>query len=122
MTTKHDKKRPVTAEDLYDLQLAANPSISPNGEIVAYSVQRGDKKTEKKYSNLWLTQTDGGEPLQFTHGDQSDTGPVWSHDSERIAFRSDRTGDDQSQIFVVPVLGGEARPVTEMKGDFGRME
>ena len=47
MTTKHDKKRPVTAEDLYDLQLAANPSISPNGETVAYSVQRVDKKTEK---------------------------------------------------------------------------
>jgi len=122
MTTKHDKKRPITAEDLYDLQLAANPSISPNGDTVAYSVQRVDKKPEKKYSNLWLTQTDGGEPLQFTHGDQSDTGPVWSHDSERIAFRSDRTGDDQSQIFVVPVHGGEARPVTEMKGDFGRME
>ncbi|MBE14236.1 MAG: hypothetical protein CL744_11755 [Chloroflexi bacterium] len=82
----------------------------------------GGQKNRKKYSNLWLTQTDGGEPLQFTHGDQSDTGPVWSHDSERIAFRSDRAGDDQSQIFVVPVHGGEARPVTEMKGDFGRME
>ena len=47
MTTKHDKKRPITAEDLYDFQLAANPSISPNGDTVAYSVQRVDKKTGK---------------------------------------------------------------------------
>ena len=47
MTTKHDKKRPVTAEDLYDLQIAANPSISPNGDTVAYSVQRVDKKPKK---------------------------------------------------------------------------
>ena len=122
MTTKHDKKRPITAEDLYDLQFAANPSISPNGYTVAYSVQRVAKKTRKKYSNLGLAQTEGGEPLQFTHCDRSDTGPVWSHDNERIAFRSDRIGHDQSQIFVVPGQGGESRPVTEMKGDFGQME
>lgn len=47
MTTKHDKKRPITAEDLYDLQFAANPSISPNGYTVAYSVQRVAKKIAK---------------------------------------------------------------------------
>ena len=55
MTTQHEKKRPITAEDLYDLQLAAKPSISPNGDTVAYSVQRVDKKTEKKYSNLTIS-------------------------------------------------------------------
>ena len=47
MTTKHDKTRPITAEDLYDLQFTANPSISPNGYTVAYSVQRVAQKTEK---------------------------------------------------------------------------
>ena len=52
MTTQHEKKRPITAEDLYGLQLAAKPSISPNGDTVAYSVQRVDKKNGKKIFKL----------------------------------------------------------------------
>lgn len=122
MTTTDGSKRPIAAEDLYELQLASSPSISPDARSVAYSVQRVDRAKEKKYSNLWLASTDSGPPRQFSHGDQSDTSPVWSRDSEHIAFLSDRQGDDQSQIFVVPVRGGESRPVTDMKGEFGYME
>lgn len=122
MTTTKSKKRLIAAEDLYELQLASSPMISPDGRSVVYSVQRVDRAKEKKYSNLWLASTDGGPPRQFTHGDQSDTSPAWSRDSEHIAFLSDRKGDDQSQIFVMPVQGGESRPVTDLKGEFGYME
>jgi dipeptidyl aminopeptidase/acylaminoacyl peptidase len=122
MTATNSDKRSITADDLYELQLASSPQISPDGRSVAYSVQRVDRANEKKYSNLWIASTGGDSPRQFTQGDQSDTGPIWSRDGENIAFLSDRQGDEQSQIFVMPARGGESRPVTDMKGEFGYME
>ena len=72
------KKRSIAAEDLYILQSLSDVRISPNGGHVVYRLQRVDKKTEKKYGNLWIVPSGGGEPRQFTYGDQSDSSPRWT--------------------------------------------
>lgn len=111
--------QPWTAEDLYELQLITYGELAPNGRQVVYAVQRVDKKTEKKYQNLWLVDVDSGATRQFTYGNQIDSSPQWSPDGRFIAFSSNRGNEQQSQLYVIPVDGGEARPVTEMKGMFG---
>jgi dipeptidyl aminopeptidase/acylaminoacyl peptidase len=113
------KKRPITAEDLYRFQLITHCEISPDGEHVVYSLQRVDRKSEKKYSNLWIVPTRGGAPQQFTFGDQVDTLPKWSPDGQTIAFLSNRGDEKQSQIYLIPFHGGEARPLTKLKGTIG---
>ncbi|MDP6451882.1 MAG: S9 family peptidase, partial [SAR202 cluster bacterium] len=120
MTTK--TKRRITAEDLYRIQQISGPEISPDGKHVVFSLSRVDRKTEKKYANLWIVPTSGGRDRQFTYGDQTDTQPHWSPDGQEIAFLSNRGDSGQSQIFVIPFLGGEARPLTSMKGKFGSVE
>ncbi len=108
----------ISAEDLYRLDRIAGCEISPDGRHVAYCVERVDRETEKKFSNLWIAATDGGAPRQFTRGDQRDTGPQWSPDGGTIAFVSDRSGG-ASQIFTIPFKGGEARALTDLQGQFG---
>jgi dipeptidyl aminopeptidase/acylaminoacyl peptidase len=81
-----------------------------------------DKKTGKKFANLWIVPTDGGDAWQFTYGDHSDTQPKWSPDGKRIAFISNRRDEKQPQIHIIPFDGGEARQVTDMKGEFGGFE
>ena len=110
----------ITAQDLYRLERISGCEISPDGRHVVYTVERVDRKTEKKYSNLWIAPTCGGAPRQYTRGDQRDTGPQWSPDGETIAFVSDRAGDSP-QIFTIPFQGGEARPLTDLQGQFGTM-
>ena len=83
---------------------------------MVFSAQRVNKKTEKRFSNLWIVPTDGGSARQFTHGDQSDTQPRWSPDGKKIAFISNRGDEKQSQIFIIPFQGGEARKLTDFKG------
>jgi len=111
-------KRPINAEDLYRIELISGPRISPDGKFVIYSQQRLEKKSEKKFTNLWLVPTDGGQPKQFTYGDQNDTCPLWSPDGSQIAFLSNRADREKpSQIHIIPTNGGEARPLGLIEGD-----
>jgi dipeptidyl aminopeptidase/acylaminoacyl peptidase len=116
------KKRRITAEDLYRFRLISGCRISPDGRHVVFCVQRVDKKTEKKYSNLWIVPTNRGRTCQFTYGDQSDRQPQWSPDGSQIAFISNRGDEKQSQIYVIPFHGGEARQLTDLKGSFWEHE
>lgn len=112
------EKRLITAEDLYQFQLIKGVRLSPDGQTIVYSQHRVDPKTEKKYSNLWVVPTGGGNPRQFTYGNQSDSTPRWSPDGKTIAFLSNR-GDQEKdpQIYLLPFEGGEARPLTSIEGE-----
>jgi dipeptidyl aminopeptidase/acylaminoacyl peptidase len=116
------QKRFITAEDLYNFELVSSVEISPNGQHVVYALQRVDQASEKKFSNLWIIPTDGGEARQFTYGDQVDGSPKWSPDGSQIAFLSNRKDEKQPQIYLIPFKGGEARPLTQVEGSFKRFE
>ena len=116
------KLRTIKAEDLYQFNTVTEVRISPDGKNVVYTVQRVDKKTEKKYTNLWITPTSNGKPQQFTTGDQQDGSACWSPDGSKIAFLSDR-GDKEkpAQIHLIPFSGGEASRLTNIEGEISNL-
>jgi dipeptidyl aminopeptidase/acylaminoacyl peptidase len=116
------EKRAITPDDLYQFKQIGDCRIAPDGRHVVYTVQRIDRKTEKKYTNLWLAPAAGGQARQFTSGDQNDSQPRWSPDGRRIAFVSNRDDEKQPQIYLIPSDGGEARRLTELKGQIGSFE
>ena len=119
MATK--KKRTITPGDLYQIELISSARISPNGQQVIYSQQRVESKTEKKFANLWLADIDAPQASaarQFTYGDQNDLQPRWSPDGTQIAFLSNRgNAEKPPQIYLIPLQGGEARPLTDISGE-----
>jgi dipeptidyl aminopeptidase/acylaminoacyl peptidase len=116
------KLRTITAEDLYEFNSVADVRISPDGKNVIYTVQRVDRKTEKKYTNLWVAPTKEGEPRQFTTGDQHDGSGRFSPDGQVIAFLSDRRDKEKpAQIYLIPFTGGEASRLTQIDGEIGEI-
>lgn len=112
-------KRFITPEDLYKFQVLSNVRIDPSGKSIVFCVQRVDRKTENKYSNLWMVGTaPGSKAKQYTFGDQSDGHPEWSPDGKLIAFLSNR-GDKEkpAQIYLIDTSGGEAHPLTNIDGE-----
>ncbi|MEA3238486.1 MAG: S9 family peptidase [Candidatus Bipolaricaulota bacterium] len=111
-----DQRRLLTAHDLYLFHLVSQPQISPCGDLVVYCEHSVDEKPEKKYAHLWAVSLLDGEPRQITYGKQSDTAPRFSPDGKMIAFLSNREDEKQSQIYLLPIDGGEARRLTDLKG------
>lgn len=121
-TLAPDARTVTTTDDLYCYHVPADPQIAPDGRRVVFTVQRVERETEKKYTNLWLADSSGDRLRQFTFGKQSDTQPRWSPDGATLSFLSNRGSEEQAQLHLIPIDGGEARPLTEMKGNFANYE
>jgi dipeptidyl aminopeptidase/acylaminoacyl peptidase len=72
--------------------------------------------------HLWWVPREG-EARRLTDGDWDDTQPAVSPDGRRVAFTSNRSADRDrntvSDIWVVPLAGGDARRITTERGQFG---
>ena len=107
----------MVPQDVYELTGVADPRLSPDGTTVAYVVGRVDKDANEYRSAIWLAAADGSAPpRRFTSGQKSDGDPRWSPDGAQLAFTSNRT-DKASQLYVMPVAGGEPRKLTSLKED-----
>ena len=107
----------MVPEDVYELTGVTDPRLSPDGGTVAYVVGAVDKEANEYRAAIWLAAADGSvPPRRFTSGEKADADPRWSPDGTRLAFTSNRAGK-ASQLYVMPVGGGEPRQLTSLKED-----
>lgn len=98
--------------DVFQLEYAGDPQISPDGQWVAYVRHWADVVTDRRYSNLWLVKVDGSEHRPLTSGKYSDNSPRWSPDGKRLAYLSNRSGS--AQIYVRWMDGDVTHAVTNV--------
>ncbi len=116
--------RPLTADDLYRIQLAEDPQITPDGARIVYVVAAFDRARYEYRRTIWVVETATGAARQYTSG-PNDTSPAWSPDGAQLAFvrgaahpvkpknAAERDqGVGRPQLFVMPADGGEARQLT----------
>lgn len=114
--------QPVTVTDLLRVQQLGDVALSPDGRQVLYTVRSivsvdGESDQRDKYE--YRTHLHLADPLrpdgnrQLTRGEFSASDAAWHPDGDRIAFV--RTVDGTPQIFILPLLGGEAYPLTNIE-------
>ena len=106
------QKKPFDVNALMELKRIGDPQISPDGKLVAFTVQTVDMAANKKPVQVWIVPLEGGTPRQITHDGEANQRPRWSPDSKRIAYVSDRGGS--SQIWMMDPDGGNVRQVTNV--------
>ncbi|HEY3524116.1 MAG TPA: hypothetical protein VGK63_10445, partial [Candidatus Limnocylindrales bacterium] len=112
-------------EDVYRLRVPGEPRLDPDGSRVVFTLQTSGPAFDGYRQALWSVPVDGSSaPRQLTLGAQHDGHARFSPDGRTLAFLSDRRlrteedpkapkdpkdREDATQIYLLPLDGGEAR-------------
>ena len=108
---------PFGVRDLVAFDRLSEARVSPDGKWVVFTVSALDLDANKRRSDLWLVGADGSGLRPLTRNEASDTSAVWAKDGRTIYFLSTRGGS--SQVWKLPLDGGESQPVTSLPLDVG---
>ncbi len=115
-STAQPKGRAFEISDYYRTAFVGAPEVDEAGSKVVFPVRRYDLEKGESWSEIWMMEADGSGLRQMTTGRHNDTSPVFSPDARTILFVSDRSGK-ASQLFLLPVDGGEARRLSDFPTD-----
>ncbi len=76
----------LQAIDIFDIEYASDPRISPDGAQVIYERRSNDIMTDSTRSNLWVVNSDGSEHRPLVSGVIKASSPRWSNQGDRIAY------------------------------------
>ena len=107
-----DASRKLTVMDEFQLQLPTDPRISPDGKKIVYVRRFADPMTDRRYSNLWIINSDGTDHRPLTTGNRNDASPRWSPDGGRIAYLSD--ADGKQQLYIRWMDSGQTARITNL--------
>ena len=111
--TAQAPSRLFTGSDLFSLEQASDPQISPDGSRIAYVRRSGDIMSDQMRSAIWLIDTKTGVQTPLAAGPGSHSSPRWSPDGTRLAYVS--AGEGQSpQLHVRWMASGETARITGM--------
>ena len=88
----------------------SQPQISPDGKSIAFMKSTMDFVKDERHSQLMLLDIASGAIRPLTYDRTGVDSPRWSPTGDRLAFIADAGPPDntQSQIFVMPLSGGDA--------------
>ena len=105
--------KPLTPEASLSLRFISDLQLSPDGSRLAFVVSEAPKG-ERRAQHIWVYDKKTNGARQFTYSTKSESWPRWSPDGTRLAFLSDREGDEE-HIYLMNSNGGEAAARTKGK-------
>jgi Tol biopolymer transport system component len=91
---------PLTSDPGDEIQ----PSLSPDGNQVAYAFNEGDAG----HYHIWVKAIGSQQAVRLTSASYDDMSPAWSPDGESIAFIRLSSGTEAS-VIIIPSSGGKER-------------
>lgn len=87
-----DKAPAFQPADLFRLEGASDPQISPDGSFIAYVRRSPDIMEDRWQPSIWISDTRSGRETPIAAGPGVHAQPRWSNDSRRLAFVSTSEG------------------------------
>ena len=106
--------RAIVPQDFHHYAMLSEPSFSPDGKKIAFSVRRANLEDDNYESDVYMADSNGRGCEPFTTG-KKDSDPKWSPDGRSILFVSRRglkKEDKGNSLYVISAGGGEARLLT----------
>ena len=99
--------------DVFSLEWAVNPQISPDASQIIYRRSGFDIMNDTSKGNLWILNADGTSHRKLTSREVSESKATWSPDGNRIAFVSNTK--EGSEIYMYWVLTGQIAKLSQLE-------
>lgn len=107
------EKRTLQNLDVFDVEWATDPQISPDGSKIVYRRQGYDIMTDRSVGHLWIMNADGSGHHKLFEGEQGESSPVWSPDGSKLAYRSG--GEKGTEIYVYDFETEQSTRITDLE-------
>jgi dipeptidyl aminopeptidase/acylaminoacyl peptidase len=85
-------QRAMQPNDWYRVTSLAQPAMSPDGKLVAFTVTTVNERENKRHQEVWVVPTAGGDPVRYTSLSTESSSPAFSPDGKYLFFSSQRAG------------------------------
>ncbi|MEW6994639.1 prolyl oligopeptidase family serine peptidase [Colwelliaceae bacterium MEBiC 14330] len=106
------KQNTLNLKDVFNLEYAANPVVTPDGKHVVYERRSMDIMTDSMRRNLWSVALDGSSHLPILSDSKNHFNPVFSPDGEKMAYLSSKEG--KVQVYLKDLASKSTTRVTDV--------
>lgn len=99
--------------DIFDLEFAADPQISPDGNQIIYRRTGFDIMKDRSRGSLWMIEEDGNKHFKLTPDQNNESSPTWSPSGDRLAFV--RQTEEGSEIYLYWINNGAMARLTQLE-------
>ncbi|GLX85155.1 acyl-peptide hydrolase [Thalassotalea loyana] len=99
-------------KDLFNLEYASNPVVTPDRKSVIYVRNSMDIMTDSVRRNLWTVDLDGTDHMPLLSDTKNHFSPVFSPDGKKLAYLSSKEG--KVQIYLRDIATGNTTRVTDV--------
>lgn len=94
-----ERPRVFTASDVFNLEYADGPRISPDGRWVAYTRVSADIMSDRFKRSIWLVDSEGRTHRPLVQGAGGYGSPVWAPNGRAIAYVANEGGGAELRVF-----------------------
>jgi dipeptidyl aminopeptidase/acylaminoacyl peptidase len=99
--------------DVFELEWASDPQISPDGKQIVYRRNGFDIMKDNAGGNLWILNSDGTSHRKLTSREVNESQARWSPNGNRIAFAS--STEEGSEIYMYWTATGQIAKLSRLE-------
>ena len=103
----------MTVEDSLGIQSFSGLEWAPDNETMFLVLRNWDQENNTYISHIHKLSSSTGELVQLTRGEKSESNPKVSPDGKLLAFTASRGEEARSQVWILPLEGGESYALTD---------
>ncbi len=111
--TSQEQNLVFQALDVFSLEWASDPQISPDASQIIYRRNGFDIMKDNSRGNLWIINTDGSSHRKLTSREISESQAKWSPNGDRIAFVG--ASDEGAELYMYWVKTGQIAKLSQLE-------